>query len=117
MMSEDDKNMLFGELLDGEEYDELEVKIPHIFYFLDGSARRIFDIFRKKVGFYNQMILRINEMFGEEQDDYWWDEYTWGKKGLERPIENSKREIDEEKAFIEFTEKGIKILETFPEEK
>ena len=63
------------------------------------------------------MILRINEMFGEEQDDYWWDEYTWGKKGLERPIENSKREIDEEKAFIEFTEKGIKILETFPEEK
>ena len=39
-----------------------------------------------------------------------------GKEGLERKIEESKKAIAEEKAFIEFAEKGLRILENLPEE-
>ena len=113
----EEKDELISVLLDGEEYDELDAEIDNEFYFPNGNARRKFDIYREKGGMLNQLILRINEILGEESDDdYWWDEYTWGKEGLEQKIEESKKAIAEENAFIEFAEKGLKILEELPEE-
>ena len=114
--SANEKNELYNTLLDGEQYDELEVEIPNMFFFDSGSAQRKFEIYREKGGMLNQLILRINELLGEESDDFWWDEYSWGKEGLERRIEKSKNAIAEEEAFIEFGEKGLKILEELPEE-
>lgn len=114
--SEDEKNELYNTLLDGEQYDELEVEIPNMFFFDSGTAKRKFEIYRKKGGMLNQFILKINELLGEESDDFWWDEYSWGKEGLESLIEQSKKAIAEEEAFIEFAEKGLKILEELPNE-
>lgn len=114
--SEDEKNELYNTLLDGEQYDELEVEIPNMFFFDSGTAKRKFEIYRKKCGMLNQFILKINELLGEESDDFWWDEYSWGKEGLESLIKQSKKSIAEEEAFIEFAEKGLKILEELPDE-
>ena len=115
-LSKDNKNILFSELLDGEQYDELEEEIPQMFYFSGGKAHDRFDIYRAKGGMLNQLILKINDLLGEElDDDYWWDEYTWGKEGLERKIEESKKVIAEENAFIDFIGKSLKILEELSE--
>ena len=46
--SEDEKNELYNTLLDGEQYDELEVEIPNMFFFDSGTAKRKFDIYRTK---------------------------------------------------------------------
>ena len=82
-LNKDDENILFSNLLDGEQYDELEVEIPQMFYFSSGKAHDKFDIYRAKGGMLIQLILRINELLGEEQDDeYWWDEYAWARKDL-----------------------------------
>lgn len=48
----------------------------------------------------NQFILKINELLGEESDDFWWDEYSWGKEGLESLIEQSKKQLPKKRLLL-----------------
>ena len=113
--SDEEKEELLRVLLDGEQYDELEADIQNIFFFVDGKARRKFDVLRNKGGLLCRLYKTINDVTKEEATEDEWFERLEDYE-IESLVKASEQVIAEEQAFLKIAEKGLSLLNELPEE-